>query len=159
MSCSLKQPGISHCPRPSLSCLTISLVKILEVAQFAFQITIGNVYKVSISLEVFEILFVGSLEAPFCCKVALLSHSSLVLLLTSLLPPFISGFYVLSQSSDYTIFFSAGIPGPVLVSLSTDCRENIFSTFYPLLSYLSSQLSYPLADITQWTIRLLTPPF
>ena len=42
------------------------------------------------------------------------------------------------------------------LSLTWLSREYLF-IIYPLLSYLSVQLSYPSADITQWTIRLLTP--
>ena len=56
-----------------------------------------------------EVLLVGSLEVPFCYEVALFSHPLLVLLLASLLPPFANDFNVLLQSSDYTIFFGAGI--------------------------------------------------
>ena len=139
-SCSLKRPGVSRRPCRLLSCLAISLVGSLKSWSHSSDY-LGSAYKVSILSEVLGSFVRRKSWSPFLLRSCLVLASPFWFYCSprccSLLAT-TSMFFIdcqITQSS--SVLVSRPCRG---LSLSTDCRENIFSSFIHLLSYLSSQL-------------------
>ena len=138
-SCSLKRPGISRCPCRLLSCLAISLVRSLKVLKslvrlpwkcLQSQYLIGSPWK-SCSWKSWS---------PFLLRSCFVLASPSGFIACLAVAPFwqrLQRFSLIVRLHDLLWCWYLD---PVVVSLLTDCQENIFSSFIHLLSYLSSQL-------------------
>ena len=132
-SCSLKQPGVSRCPRHSLLCLAISLIKSLEVLKSLIRLPqkwlqsqyfIRSPWK-SCSLEVLKSL--SATKSLYSCIPLLFYHSPHCCFLSAATSTFFFD-HQITQSS------SVLVSRPYLgLSLNWLSREYLL-IFYPLLS-------------------------